>query len=155
MTSVGVSMLKLFESCRLRRYLDVAGVWTIGWGHAIKPGDGIGATITQRKADDLLVADLAEHEAGMLASVTVDLTDPEADALASFTFNVGVGAFARSTLLKRVNARETQAAADQFLRWVYAAKVRQRGLVRRRSAEAARYLGASMLLVTAIYDGAA
>jgi lysozyme len=155
MTETGVSMIRLFEACRLRRYADAGGVATIGWGHAIKPGEGIGVTITQRQADALLVADIAEREAGMQALVTVDLTDPEADALGSFAFNVGVGAFSRSTLLKRVNSGATQDAADQFLRWVFAAKVRQRGLVRRRNAEAARYLGASLLLVTAIYDGAA
>jgi lysozyme len=75
--------------------------------------------------------------------VTVPLTQNQFDALVDFTFNVGQGNLASSTLLRELNAGNTAGAAAQFLVWVYAKGVELPGLVTRRQAEAALFQTAS------------
>ncbi|MFH4317138.1 lysozyme, partial [Acinetobacter baumannii] len=69
------------------------------------------------------------------ALVHVSLSDRQVAALTSFAYNVGLGAFARSTLLKKLNAGDVRGAADEFLRWTRVGNRTVRGLVARRRAE--------------------
>ncbi len=74
-----------------------------------------------------------------LRLIKVPLTDGQFDALVSFTFNLGSGAFQRSTLRRKVNREEHDEAPEQFMRWVWAGGRRLRGLVKRREAEIGLY----------------
>ncbi|MBB2918349.1 lysozyme [Cupriavidus alkaliphilus] len=148
----GLAVIKYFESCRLSAYFDSGGVPTIGWGHT-GPDVRLGMTITQARADELLCADIADHERIVSDAVTVPLTQGQFDALVSFCFNVGPGKKDKkdglvtlasgkpSTLLRRVNAGDFNAARGQFSLWNKAGGVPQRGLIRRRAAECALFIG--------------
>lgn len=130
----GLALVKRWEGLRLEAYLDSAAVWTIGYGHTgeVRPGQ----TITEAEAERLLRADLATAEAAVVRLVTVPLTDGQFGALVSFVFNVGQGAFAGSTLLRRLNAGEYDAVPGELARWNRAGGRVLQGLANRRAAEA-------------------
>ncbi len=134
----GTALIQSFETCRLEAYLDQRGVPTIGWGHTA--GVQLGDTCTQAQADAWFQTDALWAGQAILRTVDVALTQNQFDALVSFTFNVGVGAEAASTLLKVLNAGNYQAAADQFIRWDHVNGVVDPGLTRRRQAEQALFL---------------
>ena len=134
-----VALIKEFEGCRLTAYRDVRGVWTIGWGHTggVQPDQ----CIDQATADDFLAMDL-ENASKPLAALG-DLTQMEFDALTVFVYNVGVEAFATSTLRKKILVADFRGAAAEFPKWVIAhvngVAVEEPGLVRRRAAEQALF----------------
>lgn len=134
----GLALTEQFEGLRLTAYQDSVGVWTIGYGHT-GPDVQPGLTITQEQASALLLQDVAGAVAAVNRLVTVPLTQNQFDALVDFTFNVGQGNLASSTLLRELNAGNTAGAAAQFLVWVYAGGVQLPGLVTRRQAEAALF----------------
>ena len=136
----GASLIKQFEGLRLTAYQDSVSVWTIGWGHT-----GSDVTpymkITESQAEELLLKDLVRFEKGVNELVKVHINQNEFDALVSFSFNLGVGALAESTLLKKLNAGDPKVeVGDEFLRWVKAGGETLPGLVRRREAERALFL---------------
>lgn len=138
-SSAGIELIKEFESCRLKAYMPTPNdVPTIGYGHTRNVY--MGMVITQDEADAFLVNDLIPCEECIERWVDVDLEQEEFDALVSFIFNVGVGAFRNSTLLKLLNLKRYRAAADQFLRWNKQAGVVLNGLTRRRRAERELFL---------------
>lgn len=137
--AAGEALIKSFEDLRLRAYPDTGGVPTIGWGHT--RGVKLGDTCSIEQARAWFVEDAAEAENDVLRLVRVPLAQHEFDALVSFQFNTG--ALGKSTLLRRLNAGDRAAAADQFLRWVYDDGVKLAGLVRRRTAERALFLQAA------------
>jgi lysozyme len=132
-SQTGIDLIKRFEGLRLNAYRDAVGVWTIGYGHTAtaKPGQRISA----ERAEELLRRDLETFERGVSRLLKVEPTQAQFDAMVSLAFNVGLGAFGRSTLLRLMNRGSYTAAADQFGRWVYAGGRKLRGLVRRRQAE--------------------
>ena len=133
----GIDFIKRHEALRLNAYLDAVGVWTIGYGHTKTAKKGM--TITEAEAEKLLVDDLktAEEE---INSHNLPLKQHQFDALVSFVFNVGVGNFRRSTLLKRLKANPNDPdIANQFKRWVYGGGKVLPGLVRRRNEEVKLY----------------
>ena len=130
----GLALIREFEGCRLDAYLCPAGIPTIGYG-ATGPDIRMGMVWTQEQADARLVEDLARFAAGVERLVQVDLTDNQFAALVSFAYNVGLGALAGSTLLRKLNADDFQGAADQFARWNKGGGRVLPGLVRRRAAE--------------------
>lgn len=132
--AAGLSLIKSFESLRLNAYLDSGGVPTIGWGHT--RGVKMGQTITEQVASGLLMDDLEEAEAAVEKFITVPLNDNQFAALVSFAFNIGAEAFRRSTLRKKLNARDYDAVPGQLARWVNDNGKKLAGLVRRRKAEA-------------------
>ncbi|MFO1187071.1 MAG: lysozyme [Alphaproteobacteria bacterium] len=138
----GLRLIKDFEGLALAAYLDAAGVATIGYGHTagVKPGD----RITAEEADRLLQADLAPVEARLQRLIRVRVSGNAFSALASFAFNIGTGAFAKSTVLKRLNAGDRAGAADAITLWdkarIGGTLVRLPGLTRRRAAERALFL---------------
>lgn len=135
----GLALLEKCEGLRQLAYKDVAGVWTIGYGHT-GPDVRAGLFITPEGAEKLLAEDLQLAQIAVSKAVRVPLTDNEFSALVCFTFNVGATALAKSTLLRYLNQGRRKAAADEFLRWDRAAGVQRAGLTARRSAERALFL---------------
>lgn len=82
-----------------------------------------------------------EFGPGVDSAVTVDLTQKEYDMLVDFAFNVGLGNFRSSTLLKKLNAGDKQGAADEFPKWNKGAGKVMKGLQRRRYVNRAVFLG--------------
>lgn len=136
----GIALLHEFESCRLKAYVCPAGILTIGVGHT-GPDVTPGLTITQEQADALLAKDLRKFEEGVDKLVRVELDQDEFDACVALSFNIGLGAFAESTLLKKLNAGDVDGAYKEFGRWTKANGKTLAGLVRRRKAEAALFAG--------------
>jgi len=128
----GVNLIKGFEGLRLQAYLCPAGVWTIGYGHTkgVRKGD----VITEEDAEQMLRDDLIVFERCVTENVEVPLSQNQFDALVSFTFNVGCGAFKGSTLLRKLNAGDP-CACDELLRWTKAGGCEVAGLVARRHGE--------------------
>lgn len=140
----GVALIKRFEGCRLSAYLCPAGVWTIGYGHTSAAGAPVvtpSLTITLQEAEDILRCDLVKYEGGVNKFVKVPLTSNQFDALVSFAFNCGLGALAKSTLLKRVNAGEFDRVPAELMKWTKANGRSLPGLVARRRAECALWRG--------------
>lgn len=139
-SETGKALIKEFEGVELRAYPDPAtggDPWTAGVGHT-GPDVRKGMTVTQEMADAWLAADLRKFETGVsgLAPIT---TQPQFDAMVSLAFNVGLGNFGSSTLLRKHNAGDYAGAADQFAVWNRANGKVMAGLTRRRAAEAALY----------------
>lgn len=138
--TLGLNLIKNFEGLRLTAYKDVVGIWTIGYGHTRTAKSGM--VIDQSVAESLLKADLIDAEESVNSYVHVVLTQYQFDALVSLVFNIGTGAFSRSTLCKRINVREEQwRIGAEFLRWVYAGGKKIKGLENRRVEERRLYLG--------------
>lgn len=132
-SQAGIELIKEFESCQLRAYLCPANVWTIGFGHTggVKRGDEI--TISQ--AERYLKGDLMQFERDVARLVKVPLTQGQFDALVSFAFNCGSRALSTSTLLKKLNSKDYEGAANEFQRWNKAGGKELSGLTRRRVME--------------------
>jgi len=136
----GLNLIKNFEGLWLTAYRCPAGVLTIGYGHT---GSDVkeGMTITQARAEELLKNDIRNFEIGVSAATAyVPLTQNMYDALVSFAYNVGLGAFRSSTLLKKilVNPKDPT-IANEFAKWNKANGVVLAGLVTRRATEAQLY----------------
>lgn len=134
----GLSIVKHFEGVRLESYIDPVGVWTIGYGHTGSAAYS-GNVISEKEAEHLLQDDMNESEQFVSSYIQSDLKQHHFDALVSFTFNVGGGALASSTLRKKINDGDFKAAAGEFLRWnkgtLNGKKVELPGLTRRRKSE--------------------
>jgi lysozyme len=113
----GLDLLKRSEGFRLQVYTDACGLPTIGYGHKLRrPGDFPNG-ITQDEAEQILLCDLDDAEAAVNRLVKVPLTQGQFDALVDFTFNLGSGRLAGSMLLKDLNAKRYDEAAQQLLLW--------------------------------------
>lgn len=127
----------------LTAYKDSVGILTIGVGHtsaAGAPKVTAGMKITAAESDAILSRDLAIFEASVSNAVKVPLNQNEFDALVSLAFNIGGGAFAKSTLVKKLNAGDRAGAANQFLVWDKAGGKSLKGLATRRAAERKQFL---------------
>ena len=113
----GVALIKNFEGFSATKYDDGVGVMTIGYGHAIKKAEIFNKPISMQEAEAILVKDLAAVDAAISKWVTVPLNQNQYDAIGSFVFNLGVGNFAGSTLLKKLNAKDYEGASKEFIRW--------------------------------------
>ena len=139
----GRDLIKKFEGCKLKAYKCPAGLWTISWGLTFYP-DGTkvkeGDVITQQQAEDYFNAIVDDFAKKVDALIKSNVSDNNFSALVSFTFNVGIGNFQRSTLLRKVNANPKDATIPaEFRKWVRANGEVLKGLVRRREAEAKLY----------------
>lgn len=144
----GLELLKQWEGFELKVYKDSAGLPTIGVGHLITKSEQSSGNIviagvpvqyanglTDQQALDLLSQDVQPAENSVNNGVKVDLNQNQFDALVSFTFNVGVGAFTSSTLLKVLNQGQYDQVPDQLRRWNKAGGKVVQGLVNRRENE--------------------
>lgn len=142
----GVDLIKHYEGFRADPYQDSVGVWTIGYGTTVYP-DGTKVTpddgpVSKERAEELLLDHVNKVAlVGLKRYVrTFDrLSQHQVDALASFVYNLGTGAFADSTLLRKLNLSHFDDAANEFKRWVYAGGKVLKGLVKRRDSEAHLY----------------
>ena len=136
------AMIKRFEGMRLEAYPDPATggePWTIGVGHT-GPEVHLGLVIDERIADAYLVKDAVHAADAVNSLVRVDLTQNQFDALVSFVFNCGAGAFSKSTLLRKLNEGDYLGASLEILRWNRGAGKVMEGLTRRRGAEQSLFL---------------
>ncbi len=170
-----VDLIKSFEgipdgdpnTVNIDAYLCPAGVWTIGWGHALidhgaqlkgpenkprarqlYPGG-----ITREQAEALLRGDLIPRAASVSSLLKVAVNDPQFGALIALVFNIGAANLGASTLLRKLNAGDLAGAAEQFLVWdkarVNGVLQPLAGLTRRRKAERAMFLGQDWRAVAA------
>ena len=112
----GLAALSLREGSRNKAYLDTKGIPTIGVGHT-GPEVKLGLVWTNQQVQEALRKDVSIAERCVDSTVKVELTQNQYDALVSFIFNVGVGAFTKSTMLKKINAKDFAGAALEFDRW--------------------------------------
>lgn len=137
----GAAFIRSFEGCRLKSYQDSVGVWTIGYGTTRIDGKPVtqGMAITQEEANRLFLVDAERFVKAVTESFSTDvlsrLTQNQFDALVSLSYNIGAGAFRKSTLVRYIAEGKMLEAADQFLRWNKAGGKELRGLTRRRKAE--------------------
>lgn len=132
-----LNKLKEFEGFSNTAYLCPAGKWTCGIGHT----SGVTPTTrcTRTEAEQWLREDLAPVEVYLNTIPEVN-TQGKFDALCSFIYNLGIGNFKSSTLLRKIKAgASTEDIQEQFRRWVYAGGKVLKGLVRRREWEAQRW----------------
>ena len=139
----GRDLIKKFEGCKLKAYKCPAGLWTISWGLTFYP-DGTkvkeGDVITQQQAEDYFNAIVDDFAKKVDALIKSNVTDNNFSALVSFAYNVGMGNFQRSTLLRKVNANHKDPSIRaEFMKWTRANGEVLKGLVRRREAEAKLY----------------
>ena len=139
----GYALIRQSEGLRTTAYLDTGGVWTIGYGtikypngQAVKKGD----SCTQGQAVLWLQNDCEWVDQCLDKYIKVNVTQNQFDALASFVYNVGENAFAKSTMLTLINRGELKVAALQFERWIYDNGVKISGLANRRAKEKALFL---------------
>lgn len=126
-----------FEGFRDKAYKDIGGVWTIGYGFTyyrnrkVKEGD----TITLIEARAILNSEVQTRFLKLKSYVHSPINLNHTIALVSFIFNLGTEAFHDSTLLKKINQRLYDEAANEFLKWDHVGKQVVAGLTRRRKAE--------------------
>ena len=139
------TLIAEFEGLELKAYQDSAGIWTIGYGNTRNPYTGLpikkGDTITKKEALDWLRITVAAAEGEVERLVKVPINNNQQLALASLLFNIGAGAFARSSLLRLLNSGADKAAvAAQFLRWNKVKGKEVPGLTWRRKEESKLFL---------------
>lgn len=136
----GRTAIKRREGEKLKAYKDTVGVWTIGVGHtsaAGAPDVTPKLAITKAESDAILSRDLESFEAGVNSAVKVPLNQDQFDALVSLAFNIGVGRFKKSTLVKRLNNGDYAGAGAAFLMWNSPPEI-----IGRRRTEQRQFLGA-------------
>ena len=137
----GIALIKQFEGFSATPYLCPAGVWTIGYGHVLTPGErATYASIGEDWAERWLAMDVAVAENAVRQMISVPLRQHQFDALVSFTYNLGSGVLQCCTLRRVINREEKTAIPRQWMRWVWGGGHKLPGLVRRRAAELAFYL---------------
>ncbi len=144
LSDAGLQFIARHEGLRTSLYNDPAGHCTVGYGHLVHSGNCDARSseseftggITQERALEILRADAAGAAGAVRSKVTAALNQCQFDALVSFVFNIGAGAFASSTLLRRLNAGEYDAVPTELARWVNAGGKKLPGLVTRRQHEA-------------------
>lgn len=135
-SAIALTVIAYFEGVRYEPYEDVGGVLTVCYGHTgidIVPNK----TYTKEECDEILELDFELTKMQVDRLVKVPINDYTKAALYSFAFNVGTNAFARSTMLKKLNAGDQYGACEELKKWVYVKKKVWHGLVNRREAEAA------------------
>lgn len=149
LTQAAVNEIKTSEGLRLVAYPDPGSKdgkpVTIGYGTTRINGNPIklGTTITKDQAEKYLIADLTVFAAKVAALIKVPVTDAQFGALVSLAYNIGLDAFAKSTLLRILNAGDYAGVPAQFRRWNKNDGKVMKGLVNRREREIKMWLGAT------------
>ncbi|PKY43593.1 putative phage-related lysozyme [Rhizophagus irregularis] len=137
----GLALIERFEGFSPNFYKDPVGIKTIGYGHACHVNDcsKIRPPISRAEGEALLKKDLARFEKCVESLTRIKLNSNQFSALCSFTFNLGCGAYQKSTLRRKLNAGDTKGASLEFRKWVYGGGKKLPGLVRQRKAERALF----------------
>ena len=133
LSALGVGAIVKHEGLVKTAYVDPVGVVTVCAGHTKTAK--LGQTLTDAQCAELLRQDVKDAEAAVKRLVKVPLTQGQYDALVSFVFNVGSTNFAKSTLLRKINAYDCRGAGAEFDKWVYGGGRILPGLVKRRADE--------------------
>lgn len=135
----GVEFIKKYERLRLDVYDDGYGYLTVGWGHRVgaKP---VAMTISRIEAENLFSADVGAIENALGKLLTMPMPQNKYDAVVSLVFNIGVGNFSESSMLKMINTNLLNKAAGEFGRWIFAGGKPSAGLIKRRAEEALMYI---------------
>ena len=140
-----IRLIKHHEGVRNRPYRCPAGLWTVGVGHLIGDGKSLpeswNRTFTQEEIDDLLKRDLSRFENGLSKMLpNVKLKQCEFDALISFSFNLGLGCFQRSTIRQALLRGDKKAAMESLVKYCKAGGKILKGLQNRRLDEQQLFL---------------
>lgn len=139
-----LDLIKEFEGFRAEAYRDPVGIWTIGYGTTDAAGVGIspkaGRVITEAEAEWYLQKTVDKFAAQITPAITAPINENEFGAFVSLAYNIGPGAFRKSSALRHFNAGDKAKAADSILLFNKAGGKVLRGLVRRREAERALFL---------------
>lgn len=140
---LALAIIERNEGCVLHCYLDTRGIPTIGYGHTGKDVFQ-GRVISQEVAEALLRSDLSTAEMGVDDAIgdQCDTTDNQFGAMVSLTYNIGVGAFAKSSVALHHRLGNYDQAANDFLKYDMSAGRMLQPLLRRRQEERALYLKA-------------
>lgn len=138
----GIKLLQAFEGFCAKPYQCPGGYWTIGYGHVLKKEEeGLYQKgIDKEIAYELLKKDLAQIEESLNRLIGVMLKQNQIDAIGSFTFNVGGGAFQRSQVRSLINREEHDQVPKELLKWVWAGGRKHKGLLYRRQKEGEIYV---------------
>lgn len=141
--SLAVELIKKSEGFKSKPYLCPAGIWTVGWG-SIRGQDGSRIApetppITMEEGNALLERDATRAQIAVNSLVKVNLTEGQEAALIDFLYNLGIGNFKSSTLLKKVNRSEHMDVPYEFRKWVYGLGKKLPGLILRREREILLY----------------
>ena len=128
-------------------YIDPVGIATSCYGHT-GPEVKLGQKFTDEQCLDQLAKDLSTHDKQMMNLIRVPLTDYQHAAFLSFTYNVGVGNFKSSTMLRKLNSKDYNGACQELVKWVYAKGKKLKGLVNRRQDELSMCLGETKIEIT-------
>jgi lysozyme len=136
----GINLIKSYEGLMLHAYkpLPTEKYYTIGYGHYGSDVDKTD-TISASEAEVLLKKDVAKYADGVSKLVKVAINQNQFDALCSFSYNLGLGALASSSLLRLLNAGDFIRASKEFDAWVHAGGHLLQGLVKRRNEEQALF----------------
>lgn len=137
-STAGIQLIYGFEGVRFVAYDDGVGIWTIGYGTTVYP-NGIkvkkGDICTEEQAKFYMTYDLKKFERTVNKVVVVEINQNQFDVLVSLAYNIGIDAFVKSTLLRKLNAGDYKGAAAQFDVWNRASGRVMQGLVNRRAVE--------------------
>lgn len=131
-----VASVAVWEGTEYQPYYDVVGVLTVCNGYT-GPDIIPGKTYGKQECDRLLKKELTEHGLGVLKCTKVPLNQNQYDSLTSFAYNVGVGAYCKSTLLRKLNAGDYTGACRELPKWNKAGGKVYAGLTKRRASEMA------------------
>ena len=137
----GILFIRRFEGFRARVYKCQAGYRTIGYGHVLRQNEQ-DQEVTLAQAEEVLLEDLAIVARGVMRNTKIALVQHQFDALISLVFNIGVGAYQRSTLRAKISRNEHDDVAKEFRRWIWVGYKASKGLLSRRIAESNLYLNA-------------
>lgn len=140
--AAGIALIEEFEGFSPTWYSDPVGVWTVCFGHTDAAGppyhkDTRNKVFSKAEGREILARDVQKYADAITKLVEVPLNQNQFDALTSWCYNVGPGAVAKSTLIKRLNAGDYAAVPGELAKWNKAGGKTLKGLTRRRAAEAA------------------
>ena len=146
MSNAGIQLIKHHEGVRSKPYRCPAGLWTVGVGHLIGDGKSLpeswNKTFTNDEINGLLKSDLNRFELGVCKMLpNVPLRQCEFDALVSFSFNLGLGTFQRSTIRQALLRGDKEAAMESLVKYCKAGGKILKGLQNRRLDEKRLFLG--------------
>ena len=133
-------LITSFEGFSPFVYKDIVGIDTVGFGHALKPGEHFPEPMTGYEAQTLLESDVALFQAGINRLVKADLTKNRFAALLDYTFNLGVYTLQKSSVLAYVNAKRHKEVPSRLILYDRAGGRVSNGLLRRREAEGTLYI---------------
>jgi lysozyme len=131
LSAVGLIAIALHEGWSDKPYLDVAGIWTNGFGNTHNAQQ----KVTVPQGLEQLGSNVKDAEDAVNRCVTSYISQQTFDAFVSFAYNVGGNAFCKSTMVRKFNAGDKHAACNELQRWTYAGGKKQKGLVARREKE--------------------